>query len=352
MTSTDGLQRRTVLAGALAGTAVLAAPLLDPADAKAAPPSTPTPPPVRRGITSIQGRPAARLVHGPDGSAVQMPADLGVELTVAPGGVPAGAALILSYDSRLYSVAPRPVLVHGSQLIALESRSAAFGATHGRQLEFRLPQLPPGQFVIHAGGLAPDRYPADLVADPQPVGVQVAEPGGAITARVLSKPAAKAGLPWGVRLGAGWQQTSWDAQYYAWYPALVTAHAGGPGVIPAGSRIRITLDRRVFESVTVSGAADSLGRKVTGLSRRTTRAGQLAATWTAHSPVAAGGRITLTCKTTVRELTGALDDVEAPLVEFLPPKAQGNPQRLTGEESLTRFDNVYSPASRAQYGPS
>ncbi|MCP2167429.1 hypothetical protein [Goodfellowiella coeruleoviolacea] len=343
MTSTDGMRRRTVLAAALAGTAALALPALRPAQAAAAPSAS--------GLLTLQEPQAAQLIYAPDGSCLQVPAHLGVLLTVGAAGVPAGAAVTFTYDERLYSAAPRAFLTGGGRLIPVESRPAAAQAPHGRQLELLLPELAPGSYVVHAGGLTPTRFPADLVADPLPTAVRVAEPGRAVTALTLSKPAAKAGLPWGVQLGAGWQQATWRDQYYAWHPAIVTVHSIGPGEIPAGSGIRVTLDRRVFASVAITAAADPAGQQVNGSDQRTTTAGRPVATWTAHTAVPAGSRITLTCGAEVRSLTGPLDEVEAPLVEFL-PGGSGGPQRSTGQESLTRMDDVYSAATLTRYGPS
>lgn len=343
MTPTDGLPRRTVLAAALAGTAVLAVPALQPAQAAATTPS-------ESGLTALEGQQAVQPIYAPDGSCLQVPAQLGVILTVGAAGVPAGTAVTFTCDERLYSAAPRAFLASGGRLIQVESRPAAVDALHGLRLELLLPELGPGSHVVHAGRLAPVRFPADLVADPLPTAVRVAEPGQAGTARTLSQPAVKAGLPWGGRLGAGWQQARWSDQYYAWHPAIVTVHSIGPGVIPAGSRIRVTLDRHVFESVAITAATDPAGRKVDGAGRRTTAVGRPVATWTAHTDVAAGTRITLTCSAGVRSLTGPLDDVEAPLIEFLPGRSR-DPQRSTGQESVTRMDDVYSVATRAQYGP-
>ncbi|MEV6413992.1 hypothetical protein [Kribbella sp. NPDC051718] len=330
MTSTDGLQRRTVLAGALAGTAALAVPVLEPTPAAAAGPG-------------LSPQSAARLVHGTDGSAVQMPAELGALLRV--GAFAAGAVVTIRYDERIYSAAPTAVLVSGDRVIPVRA-----AATAG-QVSLQLPQLPAGSYTVRAGGLVRDRYPADLITDPLPTTVKVSEPGGAVTAQTLSKPAVKAGLPWGVQLGAGWLQAAWSDQYYAWYPATVTVYSVGPGAIPAGSRIRVTLDGVVFGSVAVSAASDSLGHKVNGLPRRTSVVGRPVATWTAPAAIPAGMRITLTCTTVARKLKGALDWVEPPLVDFLPPKAGRDAQRLTTQESLTRMDDVYSVATRARFGP-
>lgn len=345
----SGLPRRTVLHGALAGTAALTVggSLVRPTPAGAA-----TPPPAPTKVGSLQAPPAYRLIHGADGSSTQVPTGLEVELTVGTGGLPAGTAVSISYDDRLYVATPQPALVRGRELLpVISGRAVAVGAPHAGRLDLRLPELAPGRYVLNAGRLAPAHFPYDLLADPIPVEVQVHEPQGAVTTRVLSHPVAKQGIPWGVQLGAGWQQTFWSGGHYAWYPSLVTAHSTGPGAVPAGSRLRIILDRRVFESVAVTSAVGSTGQKINGLPRRTTAAGRPVATWTAQTAIAAGTRITLLCAVKVAPLTGALDVVEPPLVEFLPPRQLKSPQRLTGQESQTRTDDVYSPATRSMFAP-
>lgn len=292
---------------------------------------------------------AARIVNGPAGQAVQVPADLGVEITVGPGG--ARASLRLTYDDRLYAVAPRPVLVQGARVFALDARSASTGVAHGRTVELALPELTPGTYTVHAGGMTPMRFPADLVADPLPTEVRVSESTGAATAQLLSRRAATQGLPWGVQLGAGWSQARWGDAYSVWYPAVVTLHSVGPGVAPAGSRIRVTLDHQVFESVRLTDARGSNGERIGGVSRRTTIVGQPSATWTTHTAVESGSRFTVTCVATARPLQGALDYVEPPLIEFVSPRHPSAPQRLTGEETQTRTDNIYSPTTKSLYQP-
>jgi hypothetical protein len=242
------------------------------------------------------------------------------------------------------------VLVRGDRLIPVQGVPKV-GPDHAVRLEVRLPRLPAGEYTLQAGALKPQRFPADLVADPLPVQVEILDPTGATTARVLSRPAAKEDVPWGVQLGAGWQQATWGNGYSVWYPSLVTAHSVGPGVVPAGSRIRIILDRQVFESVEITAATDSNGQRVVGLPRRGTLAGQPTATWTSHAAIEADARVTLICRTKVRELTGALDTLAPPLVEFLPPKRSRNSQRPTGQESQTRSDDIYSAATRAAAAP-
>lgn len=338
MTPIDGPRRRTVLAAALAGTSVL---VLRPAHAVAAPSGA--------GLTAIEGHQDTRLVHAPDGSCSRVPAHLGALVTVGAAGLRAGTVVSFTYDERLYSAAPRAFLTGHGRLIPVESRTTPVDTPHARQLELLLPELGAGDHGVHAGGLAPTRFPDDLVADPVPTAVRVAEPGGAVTTRTLSGPAAKAEPPWGVQLGAGWQQARWGDRYHAWHPAIITVHSVGPGAIPAGSGIRVTLDRRVFESVAITAAADPAGLEVAGLDRSTTVVGRPVATWTAHAAVAAGTRITLSCAAGARPLTGPLADVEAPLVEFL-PGASTAPRRSTGEESITRADDVYSAATLARHG--
>ncbi|MEV6411796.1 hypothetical protein [Kribbella sp. NPDC051718] len=343
--TTEGIRphRRVILQGAVATGAVLTAELTQSAQASAAPP-------VPKGITPVGPMSTSRLVQGPQGASVEVPAALGALLTVGTSGVPAGAVVALTYDSRLYFAAPRSVLVRGSRLIPVHGVPKA-GPGHAVRLEVRLPQLPAGEYTLQAGALKPQRFPADLVTDPLPVQVEVVDLAGATTARALSRPTAKKDVPWGVQLGAGWQQAAWGDGFSVWYPTLVTAHSVGPGVVPAGSRIRISLDRQVFESVEITAATDSDGKRVLGLPRRGTSTGRATATWTSHAPVEADARVTLICRTEVRELSGPLDTLAPPLVEFLPPKRSRDSQRPTGQESQTRSDDIYSTATRAAAAP-
>ncbi|MGC4936355.1 hypothetical protein [Kribbella sp. DT2] len=333
------MRRRTVLQGALAGSVVAGTSVAGGNQAEAA---------GTAGITPV-GPGDARVVHGPDGGAVQVPADLGVELTVGSTGAQAGALVSLSYDERLYAAAARPVLVQGKQVVPVQATQVSTGVAHGQRLELRLPQLAPGTYTVHAGGVAPARYPADLVA--APVATEVKVTSGAVTARVLSRPVAEQGLPWGVVLGAGWTKAAWGDGYYVWRPGLVALHSVGPGVVPAGSRIRVTLDRQVFESVQVTKVLGGNGERIGGVARRSTLAGRPAATWTLHAPLAAGARITLSFAAESRSLRSALEYVEPSLVEFVGPKQSKTPQRLTGQESQTRADDVYSAATRALHTP-
>jgi hypothetical protein len=333
------MRRRTVLQGAVAGSVLAGASVAGGNEVVAAAPA---------GITPV-GPGGARVVHGPDGAAVQVPADLGVELTVGSAGARAGAVVSLSYDERLYAAAARPVLVREKQVVPMQATHQAAGVAHGRRLELRLPELAPGTYTVHAGGVAPARYPADLVADPVPTEVKVT--ADAVTARVLSRPVAEQGLPWGVQLGAGWTKATWGDGYYVWRPGLVALHSVGPGVVPAGSRIRVTLDRQVFESVQVTKVQGGNGERIGGVARRSTLADQPVATWTLQAPLAAGARITLSFVAEPRSLQTALEYVEPALIEFIAPKQSKTPQRLTGAESQTRADDVYSAATRALYAP-
>ncbi|WP_329002420.1 hypothetical protein OHA18_04790 [Kribbella sp. NBC_00709] len=339
------MKRRTVLQGSVAGAVAAATSVAGGNQARAA---TPAGVGARTGVTPT-GPDAVRVVNGPAGQTVRVPAELGVELTVGPGG--GRSRVALTYDERLYTAVPRPVLVLGRQVIPLDARSMATGPAHGRMVEIRLPELAPGRYTLHAGGMTPARFPLDLIADPLPTEVTVSEATGALTAQVLSERASAQGLPWGVQLGAAWQQARWGDDYYAWYPSLVTLHSVGPGVVPPGSRVRLTVDQRIFEAAQITSASGSNGERIGGVARRATVADRLTATWTLHAAVASGSRITLTCVPGLRAPLGPLEYAEPPLVEFLPPRQSKAPQRLTGEETQTRADDVYSSATRALFAP-
>ncbi|MFF0343840.1 hypothetical protein [Kribbella sp. NPDC004875] len=340
------MKRRTVLQGSVAGAVVAATFVAGSNQAHAA---APTGVDARTGVTPT-GPDAVRVVNGPAGQIARVPADLGAELTVGPGGARSRVALM--YDDRLYTMASRPVLVRGRQLIPLAARSVGRGTVHGRMVEFELPDLAPGTYALHAGGPTPTRFPLDLVADPLPTEVKVSDSTGVLTAQVLSERSSPQGLPWGAQVGTGWHQATWGDGYYAWYPSLVTIRSVGPGVVPAESRVRLTLDQRIFEAAQIMSARGSGGERIGGVARRGTIADRVTATWTLHAAVAAGRRITLTCVPRLHALRGPLEYVEPPLVEFLPPKHASAPQRATGEETQTRADDVYSAATRALFAPS
>lgn len=339
------MKRRTVLQGSLAGAVAAATAVAGDNQAHAA---APTGVGARTGMTPT-GPGAVRVVNGPAGQTARVPADLGVELTVGPEA--ARSRVTLTYDERLYTAASRPVLVHGRLVIPLDARSTATGIAHGRMIEFELPALAPGSYTVHAGGMTPARFPLDLVADPLPTEVKVSDATGPLTARVLSDRVSAGGLPWGVQVGAGWQQARWGDDYYAWYPSLVTLHSVGPGAVPSGSRVRLTVDQKIFEAVRITSARGSRGERIGGVARRSTVAGRLTATWTLHAAVASGARITLTCVHKLRSLHGSLEYAEPPLAEFLPPEQSTAPQRLTGQETQTRADDVYSTTTQALFAP-
>lgn len=341
------VERRTVLRGAAVGAAAVAAWWFAPASAAA----QPGPHSARLTIRSKRG---ARLIHAPDGTAVQMPVELGALVTVRRGGLAAGSTLTLEWDTRLYAVAPVVALLRGGTTVATEAaRPTVDATTHTTKATLVVPEpLAPGRdYVLAAGTLVTARYPDDLVADPVPLTVGVREPDDQeATITVLSRPGGATPPPWGAQLGAAWQRAGWDEEYSALHPALVTVLAVGPGPVPSGSRLRITLDSQVFADVAVTGAFDSSGREVPGQARRSHAHGRLTATWTAIEPMAAGDRLSVGLDVTTRPLHGELPWLEPPLVQFVAPSRRNDSQRLTGEESLTRADDIYSQATLEEFG--
>lgn len=104
-----GVHRRAVLIGATVGAAAIAVSAIMPSAVMAAAGADVAAQGVRKGL---------RSVHAPDGSAALMPVVLGDRLTVRRG-LPAGTALTLVYDSRLYRSGSRVRLLQGTRAVAL-----------------------------------------------------------------------------------------------------------------------------------------------------------------------------------------------------------------------------------------
>ncbi len=347
-----GLQRRTVVKGALAGTVTLAAWWLAPPSATAAPMASAIAVGTERLV--IRPRKGLRPVNARDASSVRMPIELGALISVRRGSIAAGSTMTLEWDARLYTVAQTIALLGGDETVVAEAAWPTIDkATHRASMSIVVPEsLAAGRdYSLVAGTLTPGRYPDDLVTDPVPFTVRVSEPGARDAAvTVLSRPASRTTAPWGVKLGAAWQQAGWDEKYAALYPSLVTALAVGPGQIPAGSRIRIMLDPQVFTSVSAVGAFNSSGQMVPGRARTSSQSGKPTATWTATAPIAAGERISVRLNATARPLIGGLAWLEPPLVQFVAPRRSNDAQRVTGQESLTRADSIYSQATLEEFG--
>ncbi len=339
-----GVSRRIILRGALVGTATLAISALAQAPAMAAP--------ARGGLAAAGVRKGARTVRGADGSTVLMPTLLGASMVVGGGGLAAGTSLTFTFDTRLYRVRPA-VARRGATVVSLapqQQYSVDKATSRGTLVVVVTQPLAPGDYVLVAGDLMPHRYPHDLVAQPVPLTVTGRHAGGAVLAEeVLSRPAARDDVPWGVELGAAWMEARWDEQYLALYPALVTVLSTGPGPVPSGFSVRVSLDRQVFPAVTVSGARNSAGQAVPGTGGRgRAAAGFATAAWTSRVSLPAGSRVSLTIATELRTLRGPLALLQPPVAELVAaPKSRA--QRLTGLESLTRHESIYSPSTLQEF---
>lgn len=333
-TAPQAIHRRTVLRGALLGAATIAVSAVMPSAAMAA---------FGSDVAAIGVHKGMRRVQAPDGSAVLMPAVLGARLTVRPG-LPAGTTLTLGYDARVYRSRADAVLTRGTRTfkpVALQSGMDA--ATSQATLTLVLEEaLPAGSYDLVAGSMNPVRYPGDLLALPVPLTFKAADAAGTSLAdATLSRPDRAGGLPWGVELGAAWQESRWDAEYLTWVPALVTLFSTGPGDLPPGARLRVLLDEAVFESLILTGVIGPDGASFPGKIDSGTVPGFLLATVTLGGAVPAGSRVTLGVDAVTRPLSGALAVLQPPVIEAV-TKSDGL-QRFTGAESLTRHDSIFSP---------
>ncbi|MBT0771302.1 hypothetical protein KIH74_20360 [Kineosporia sp. J2-2] len=329
------LHRRTLLGGTLA---VAVSWLGAGAGSAQAAPAAPAAPLVRKPKLAVRN--GFRSILARNGSAVRMPVQLGARMQVTDPVRP-GSTVTLTWDDRLYTAGSRVQVSQGAGTVfSAAARPMVDDGTHTATLTVTLPGgLAAGDYTLAAGTLtpAPAQYPDDLVSEPVPVSITV---NG--TAATVSQDAADVSRPWGASVGAAWQEARWDAGFVALYPGLVTFRAVGPAALPAGSRIRIALDARVFTGVRVTGAYDSSGRELPGSAAGGVTGNLAVTTWTPGSAVAAGERVTLRTAVESGDITGALDTFEAPVISFSAPAAHRESQRVTGEETLTREDNIYS----------
>jgi hypothetical protein len=344
------VQRRTVLRGAMAGSATLAGLVLTPHSASAR---------TGNGVDNsenleVRSRAERRAIHDAGGDSTGMPIVLGAMIGVRGRNLPARSIVVLKWDDRLYRVASSVRLSSGGKAIVNEKISYAVdNRTHRATMTLVLPrELQAGRdYELTAGALEAVQFPHDLLPDPVSLTISVRQPGGAnhVEAR-LSGDAAQEGQPWGVVLGAVWQRSGWDDVYGALHPSLVTLRAVGPGAVPAGSSLHIILDPQVFTRISVHQALDSGGHEVRGLSRGVHVVGRPSMTWATRKAVLPGDRIDIGLDITARRMTGALPTLEPPLIYFVGPEGRRAPQRRTGLESLTREDSIYSPATLRQFG--
>lgn len=306
-------------------------------------------------LTGWVGMPR-QAVLAPGGGSVEMPRVLGARLTALDTSVTAGSSLRVSWDRRLYSVGPDPVLRTPRRTLKVSGGPVVSDPASQRDhmtvtLDEPLPRGLMHDLVL--GSLTPRLYPDDLVADPLPLTLALVSPEGVERGALeLSRRGeGSRGTPWGAELGAAWRPVHWTQDYFALHPALVTVLSVGPGSVPAGSAVVVTLDRRVHTTIHTGSAVTPAGAEVPGRWKRTSSGNLTVVTWTSSAPIGPGERVTLGITAEEPESPGRLTYLEPPLVEFLAAPGGGPSQRLTGAESETRHDSVYSPATLAEFGP-
>lgn len=339
-----GPGRRVLLGGALAAGAASLAVAASPAGAT--PAAGRAPGGVGTGsdrAVAVTPRSGYRSVAGPHGC-VRMPHDLAVLLR---GSLLPGTRVTLDVDTRVYAGADRVrVLADGRELAPLTARRTGRG--HRALITVTLPALAGvREWTLEAGCALPRRYPDDLVADPLPVVVTVADRLGSrsFTLTPVSPATAVVAEPFGACLGATWAQVSWGEGWRASHPSAIVLRSTGPGALPAGTRVEVCLDAQLAASAHLRrcdgvGSASALGRASAG-GRLTT------AVWTLEEALPAGARVDLLLTFTPRRLVGAPPTWNAATVQVITPAGQSEAQRFTGTESLTSLDDVVTEAARA-----
>jgi hypothetical protein len=173
--------------------------------------------------------------------------------------VSAGSLVRMTYDPRLYGVSERAIVaLLGSTApssVTVLPRSASVS-----ELSFALPyRISADPSIVTLPLSTPTLYPNDSLDDVTPVSLTVTDPTGSeIFAESWPVRTDKDVIdPWGVELTGAWDSFTvrhrQATKNYRW-PFLVKCISVGPGAIPAGSRIEVSLDPHLVSRVVVTNA--------------------------------------------------------------------------------------------------
>lgn len=272
---------------------------------------------------------------------------LGGFIDVGKLPIPKGARIVVDWDSRLYDLY-EPRLSYGSLSISIvqqgKIRTGADGMSHAvfRTLE-PMPAL--AECIMNFGTTKTQQYPKDLIDNPGATTILI-EHQGRIISKLSSLNGEKAeSKVWGVVMSVGWVEETWGSDgYRTWRPDSITLYSTGPGSVPAKTRIRVQLDRQVFNELSFTSLKKHKGRE-----KDNTPQGSVAeSTWVVSQALEARERLTLQFDAKFSPPFGELRILQNPLVSVTAP-AQSLGQRTTGQESATRVDSVFSKETLLMY---
>jgi hypothetical protein len=288
-------------------------------------------------------------VRSPDAAPpATCPQQLAVQIVNPGAAVPAGAEVTFTYDARLYAPADPVIVTAGTRRVEATSvvgTQPRTGLTTSR-ISVR-ERIPPGATLLVVAATAhPWRYPYDLVRRPAGTAAAVVPRSGASGARRdLGRPrnaAQSASTPWGIELTGGWARQTWgDQDRFAYYrPVTVRLRGTGPGTAPRPVSFSIAVDPRLVATVT-TGVARLNGRPVRSPRRtgRTSDAVVHETRWTSDVRLGPDDVLDIEVLSGTRTPAGPLETIKHPAVTLT--VAGDDAQRLTGRETLTRWDAVW-----------
>jgi len=288
-------------------------------------------------------------VFGPDGSCTRLPSILGFALPVGWQDTQGVDEIRVTYDERLYTLGPDAGLMENENAptighVPFHPVSSEPGT--------RTLSIPVGSTGLAAGGLAVvvgrlvvPAYPDDLVAHVAMPRVDVLAQGVALWSGTFGS-AGQATLPWGLSIGVAWSPHEVGPGLRTWCPELCVITSAGPGPAPAGSGVRVTLDRRAHPDSDVVGALDLTGSSVPGTGAADAPdENRRVLSWVSTGPVAPGEIVQVGLSCSGHALGPGAALLDAPVVQAIAP-AGARARRATGRDSATRDDDVLDLAAR------
>lgn len=265
-----------------------------------------------------------------------VPAALGAELHISGAELVPGSVIRVMYDPRIYAVSqPRAILPDGRTIgLSVTSSEETTTSAHAA-VSIELPIALVGDVTLLVGYRRLDNYPEDIVAAPLSSaifvnGVEVVWLSS--RRRAMSETTASI---WGLSIGVGWDIVRWGKGYHSWLPGIVTVFSTGPGAIPPGTDIRVSLDSRLVHSFRLRPLSSASPNQEPS----TNHTGIATALWKLDEPIAAGQYASAWLDGDVVKSPGSLPLFNAPTVQSVSIGNEAG-QRITGRESMIREDSL------------
>lgn len=293
---------------------------------------------------SISWLPTEELVYFPTaaGPLLETPRVLGGLFSLVGKDAPQGSVFTISWDNRLYEFGS-PTLWFGDREIGIDPAPVAVDNAGIGKLNITVKEsLPQGTYNFSLGNARVLDYPDDIVDQPIQTTLtlqNVLSLEGKNTAVLLQHLSDE--TVWGGVMGATWLPMKWGNEFHVWRPELLTLRSVGPAAIPVGTLVQVQLDSKFFSELTIkseSGDDPGSSQELFGTLK--------VVTWVLPNALPAGDQLRLTLSARFIN-TDKQAAIVQPSTVSLNAHAASIGQRSTGEETLSRFDHVFSRETKA-----